>query len=265
MPPYNLFRLLFEMIQVKHGRPPEFSEGIALSASADAVAPLHVSSIIQSRRAARHIWACEKQHAAHPDASPFVWHNRSMADQAPDQTGDSFRLLSAAVTSGDADETARLLASFPALKSRLDEPMPDGSFGGTVLLRALSTHNRQLVDVLLSAGADINARSHWWAGSFGVLDQASGMESYLIEHGARVDAHAAARLGMLHRLRELVTADPSLVHARGGDGQTPLHFAASVEIAEFLLDQGAEIDARDIDHESTPAQYLVDSRQDVAR
>ena len=36
-------------------------------------------------------------------------------------------------------------------------------------------------------------------------------------------------------------------------------------VAAYLLDQGAEIDARDIDHESTPAQYMVDDRQEVAR
>ena len=40
---------------------------------------------------------------------------------------------------------------------------------------------------------------------------------------------------------------------------------STIEIAAFLLDHGAEIDARDIDHESTPAQYMVDDRQDVAR
>ena len=68
--------------------------------------------------------------------------------------------------------------------------------------------------------------------------------------------------------------DPGVVHARGGDGQTPLHFASTVEIADFLLENAAEIDARDVDHESTPAQYTLRveqkrhyprDRQDVAR
>ena len=36
-------------------------------------------------------------------------------------------------------------------------------------------------------------------------------------------------------------------------------------MAAFLLDHGADIDARDVDHESTPAQYLVRGRPDVAR
>lgn len=70
---------------------------------------------------------------------------------------------------------------------------------------------------------------------------------------------------MMDRLRDLITTDPSLVHARGGDGQTALHFASTIEVAATLLDHGAEIDARDVDHESTAAQYMVKERQDVAR
>src|SRR5205823_11456519 len=37
------------------------------------------------------------------------------------------------------------------------------------------------------------------------------------------------------------------------------------EITKFLLDHGADIDARDIDHESTPAQWMIRERQEVAR
>jgi Ankyrin repeat len=64
------------------------------------------------------------------------------------------------------------------------------------------------------------------------------------------------------------------LRAGGGDGQTPLHFASTVEVAEFLLPNGAEIDARDVGHESTPAQYMLRveqqrhyprDRQEVAR
>ena len=64
---------------------------------------------------------------------------------------------------------------------------------------------------------------------------------------------------------ELISANPELVHARGGDGQTPLHFANDLEVAEFLLAHGADMEARDIDHESTPAQYMVRDRQDLLR
>jgi ankyrin repeat protein len=98
-----------------------------------------------------------------------------------------------------------------------------------------------------------------------VLDSDSGLEDFLIQRGATVDAHAAARLGRMDRLEELLDTDPTQVHARGGDGQTPLHFARNIAIAELLLARGADLDARDIDHESTAAQYMVRDRQDVAR
>jgi ankyrin repeat protein len=87
----------------------------------------------------------------------------------------------------------------------------------------------------------------------------------LIGRGAEIDVHAAARLGMVETLDHLVTGTPALVHARGGDGQTPLHVARTIEVAQYLLDHGADLDARDIDHESTPAQYLVRERQSIAR
>jgi ankyrin repeat protein len=123
-----------------------------------------------------------------------------------------------------------------------------------------------MIDLLLRSGADINARSHWWAGGFGVLDScAPEFAPFLIERGAVVDAHAAARLGLFERLKELIAANPDVVRARGGDGQTPLHFAQTVDTAQYLLDHGAALDARDIDHESTPAQYMVRDRQEVAR
>jgi ankyrin repeat protein len=174
--------------------------------------------------------------------------------------------LSAAVTSRDAEAVRAALDRHPGLRATLDAPMPGGSFGQTALLVAVSNQDRATIDALLQAGADINARSHWWAGSFGVLDGAEpAFVPFLLERGARIDAHAAARLGMSEALDSMLAETPALVHARGGDGQTPLHFASTVEIAELLLERGAEVDARDIDHESSPAQWMVRDRQEVAR
>jgi ankyrin repeat protein len=184
---------------------------------------------------------------------------------------DAFEELRAAVFADDAAQVAHALDRNPALKRRLNDSLPGHPFGDFLLLVAVQRGRRDVIDALLAAGADINARTHWWAGSFGVLDTAARPDKpawlvpYLIERGATVDAHAAAALGMLDRLKELVAASPAVVHTRGGDGQTPLHFASTVKIARYLLEHGAEIDALDVDHESTPAQYMVRDRQDVAR
>jgi ankyrin repeat protein len=91
------------------------------------------------------------------------------------------------------------------------------------------------------------------------------MASFLIGRGAIPEIHHAVRLGMVEDVRRMLSGDPALVPARGGDGQTPLHFAQTIQMAAFLLDRGADIDARDIDHESTAAQWMVRDRATVAR
>jgi hypothetical protein len=183
-----------------------------------------------------------------------------MNSTTPDKQ-DPVEQLKQAFEADDADRVRGLLASHSELKAKINEPL--GPFDSPPIVNVRS---RAMLDVLLEAGADLNAKSRWWAGGFGLLDWASPeVAAYAIERGAAVDVHAAARLNMMDRLRELISLDPGLVHARGGDGQTPLHFASSVEVATYLLDQGALIDARDVDHESTPAQYMVGERQEVAR
>src|SRR6516225_5778194 len=183
--------------------------------------------------------------------------------------------LTVAVRDNDAQRVRELLESYRELRAKIDEPLPNYGFGQQALFAAVQRSDRATIDVLLQAGADIRKRTDWWAGGFGVLDDCHpSLVNFLVERGAVIDAHAAARLGMMPKLSELVSADPDVVHARGGDGQTPLHFASNVEVARFLLENGAEINALDVDHESTPAQYMLRveqkrhyprDRQEVAR
>src|SRR5205814_5375755 len=134
-------------------------------------------------------------------------------------TGDSFMskspidLFKQAFAEHDAALFRRLLERHPELKARINEPL--GPFDAPAITLARS---REMLDVLLDAGADINAKSRWWAGGFGLLHQAEpDLAAYAIQRGALVDIHAAARLGILERVRELIAKDPGLVHARGGD------------------------------------------------
>ncbi len=174
------------------------------------------------------------------------------------QSEDPVEALTAAVKANSAPLVRQVLARHPSLRERINEPLPNYGFDAPALIAAVNHNNREMIDVLLDAGANTNERTRWWAGSFGVLDQANPeLAAYLISRGAKIDIHSAARLGMIDQVRELLKADPQLVHARGGDGQFPLHFAATVEIAALLLDAGADINAQDIDHESTALQYMV--------
>ena len=168
-----------------------------------------------------------------------------------------------ALHAGDVDRVRTLVETHEEVRASINAPI--SYFNSRPVARA--TKSLRLLDLLLSYGADLNLKSTWWAGGFGLLEHDITPEEAapLIARGAAVDIFAAAHLGMFNRLRELADADPSLVHARGGDGKTPLHCARTVDIAQYLLDRGADINARDVDHESTPVQYLVRDAPEVAR
>jgi len=174
--------------------------------------------------------------------------------------------LVAAVRSDNVAATTRVLKSHPELRSKLNAALPDDGFGATILHVAVGRKNPAIIDLLLQAGANIDVKSHWWAGGFSLLETVDpDFAPALTERGVTMNIHGAARLGRLADVERMVTEQPELVHARGGDGQTPLHFASTVDVARVLLDHGAKIDALCVDHESTPAQWMIRDRQDVVR
>jgi ankyrin repeat protein len=167
-----------------------------------------------------------------------------------------------AILGADAAEVRRLLVASARLRKKINQPI---FVFGRRPIHAAAKH-LPVIDVLLEFGADINLPTNWDAGPFGVLDECpEELAAPLIRRGADLTAHAAARFGWLAELRKIVLANPKVVHAKGGDGQRPLHFAKSCEVVDFLLQRGAEIDARCIDHGSTAAQYALKERPEVAR
>ncbi|HET9271262.1 MAG TPA: hypothetical protein VFO31_23965 [Vicinamibacterales bacterium] len=172
-----------------------------------------------------------------------------------------FTVFASAVQEGNTARVRQQLAH-EHVRARVNDPA--FSFGQRAA--HIAGKNQELLTVLLDAGADPNLKSEWEKGPYTVLDLADEQTArYLMARGATLTANVAARLGWFEELKRLIDAEPSLVHARGGDGQQPLHEARTVEIADYLLDRGAGIDVPCIDHKSTPAQYALVDRPDVCR
>lgn len=166
-----------------------------------------------------------------------------------------------AVRTGDVTRVRQLI-SMPHVGTRVNDALFD--FGQRAA--HLAARNRAMLEVLIDAGADLNLRSDWANGPYTVLDHADDSTArFLIERGAALTPNVASRLGWFEELRGLIESDQAAVHARGGDGQTPLHEARTAAIVDYLLDRGADIDARCTDHASTPAQYALVDRPDVCR
>ncbi len=174
-----------------------------------------------------------------------------------------------AVYGGDPEDVRALVEKHPSATDYLDAPL--FPFGAPALVHAAGQRSREMVDMLLDLGADIDVRSEWEAGPYTALHrlvdgpsvESLALAEHLVERGATVDIHAASGLGDLDRIEEILADDPTVVSQPGPDGATPLHLARAPEVAELLLRHGAELEKRCVDHQSTPAMWAVDGREDV--
>ena len=170
---------------------------------------------------------------------------------------DAFK---AAIDNNDIAAVSSLLNQHDSLRRHLDECICSSSKPPLAASRSA-----EMVDLLLKHGASIAKVGKWWAPGFGTDEVLPQIGEYLIQNGTTVTPHALAGLGLVERLRAVLDDQPDQVHAKGGDGCMPLHFARTVEVAQLLLEAGANIDARDDDHNSTPAQWRIESSIDVTR
>jgi ankyrin repeat protein len=179
--------------------------------------------------------------------------------------------FAAAVEAGDAAQILRLAAENPGLARLIDQPR--FAFATPALVFAAGRRDRELVDALLDAGADPDARSEWEAGPYSALHscvdgptaESLALAEHLATRGATIDLHAAAGMARLDLLEVELNAAPSRVNEPGPDGATPLHLAANPEVARLLLDRGADLEQRCVDHRSTPLMWSVQGRELVTR
>ncbi len=118
------------------------------------------------------------------------------------------------------------------------------------IFRALRLGDAGKVATLLESNPSlVNARSD--SGDSPVLVAAYGgrqdLLAILLEKSPEVSLFESAALGMAERTQEILARDPSAINAYSHDGWTALHLAAFFgrkEIAEILLDGGADVNAR---------------------
>lgn len=97
------------------------------------------------------------------------------------QEPSSAEALKAAVCDGAAPRVREVFERHPALRTAIDDPLPDYSFGQHALFAAVQRSDRETIEVLLGAGA-----------GFGVLDDEDfvGTIRALVEAGAVLPQNA---------------------------------------------------------------------------
>ena len=75
------------------------------------------------------------------------------------------------------------------------------------------------------------------------------------------DLIEAAKLGKLEDVKAVLDSNPELVNQRDTEGATALHYAAfggHSDVVRFLVERGAEINARDTRFGATPAGWAIE-------
>lgn len=190
-----------------------------------------------------------------------------------------------AVGRGDVAAIAALLDGDPTLVGAVDE------HGKTPLHWAAEHDRPEVVELLVAAGADLEAETAWgmtplqWAG---VLGSGAAAEP-LRAHGARIDLPTAAGLGLADVVESFRVPGPpprdleavsaafvlacrnghraiaELLHRRGADvdhpgalGGSAVHWAAingHDDVVAYLVESGADLTRRDDRHHATPADW----------
>jgi ankyrin repeat protein len=160
---------------------------------------------------------------------------------------DAALVLAAALIAGDMSKARALVNADPSLARSSDKQY------GTPLLLAVQHGTKDMVELLLAHGADVNS-----SGKFDLtalhFAKSSEMAEVLLAHGANVNARDSIGSTPLHDasnrdVAEVLLAHGADINAKRNDGATPLHDAAisnKRDVTEVLLAHGADVNAKNM-------------------
>ena len=178
----------------------------------------------------------------------------SLSAQRPsrdNQFAEKVMRLFDAAKAGDSDIVKRMLVADGALANASGYIRTSLWGSDALALHVAVMHGRKdIVDLLLAHGADINARDarYGFNALIHAIDLADfmpeyaalGMVDFLLERGAEKDVWACAWLGDMQAVKQRLDANPALVNEIGPGPSTLLSFCRDVETIQFYLDYGAD-------------------------
>ena len=158
--------------------------------------------------------------------------------------------LIAAAHAGDAAKTGELIAADPEIVTAEEEVPHWYNEKYQALHVACSEGHLDVVTRLVEAGADVHSvgKEGLTPLSLAAFSGNRDLVNYLMSRGAEIDICVAAQLGDFDKVKQFVDNDAEAVHTRGPEGARPLHYAATAEIAELLIQRGADVNAIDDYH-----------------
>jgi ankyrin repeat protein len=159
---------------------------------------------------------------------------------------------------GDLAKVKALLKDHPEIVSSKDDN------GVTPLHRAAEYGHKDMVELLLANGADVNAQSRngWTPLNGAMLRGNQEVAELLRKHGgifgetendssarpfARGSIHDAARKSDLQKVKTMLKENPELVSSKDKESRTPLYYAVEMgnkDVAELLLANNADANAK---------------------
>jgi ankyrin repeat protein len=142
---------------------------------------------------------------------------------------------------------------------------PGGPHTETPLMWAASSDDVAVLDALLEAGADIEARGAVIGGGTAMSDACAFAQwnaaRRLLDHGATTSLWEAAALGLMDRILAAFAADPPPSPEEITDGLWAACHGSQRQAAEFFLERGADLNWVGYD-DLTPTDAAVRSHAD---